>query len=143
MNGTRSVDPVPEGTALTVVGGRRTIDPLVARFFAERGWSAHERGSGRFIVETGSLRRTVLLGAFAGSRFRLTALIELLEPLQPPRGADAPETVEVRYRWGAGAGRALGGSIGRARAARRHRETSLALERYLGAAGHSVHARPL
>ncbi|MDN5822527.1 MAG: hypothetical protein L0H74_03355 [Brachybacterium sp.] len=125
---------------LTVAGELRTVGGLVAQFFTEHGWTVHERGPGRLEVETGSLRRTVLLGAFAGSRFRLTALLELRAL---PSDGGGPETVEVRYRWGAGAGRALGGSVGRIRAARRHRETSIALGRHLGADGRTVHTRPL
>ena len=128
-----SADP-PGGTVLTVGGDVRTVSGLVTEFFAAHGWTVHERGPGRLEVETGSRRRTVLLGAFAGSRFHLSAPLELRE---------LPRAVEVRYRWGAGAGRALGGASGRARAARRHLETSAALERHLGADGRPVCSRPL
>ncbi|MGO1408134.1 MAG: hypothetical protein ACTHV2_07040 [Brachybacterium sp.] len=125
---------LPDGTVLTVDGDLRTVGGLVATFFTARGWSVHERGPGLLEVETGSRRRTVLLGSFAGSRFHLTAPIELRE---------LPSTVEVHYRWGAGAGRALGGAVGRARAARRHREASAALAEHLGADGRAVQSRPL
>lgn len=128
-----SVD-LPGGTVLTVSGDVRTVAGLVTQFFTAQGWTVHERGPGRFEVETGSLRRTLLLGAFAGSRFRLTAPLELRE---------LPGAVEVHYRWGTGAGRALGGASGRARAARRHLETSTALERHLGADGRAVRSRSL
>ncbi|ATG50979.1 hypothetical protein CFK38_05100 [Brachybacterium vulturis] len=114
----------PEGRNLTVAGDLPAVRALVAEFFTDRGWTVHERGPGRLEVETGSLRRTVLLGAFAGSRFHLTAALELRE---------VPGAVEVHHRWGSGAGRALGGAVGRARAARRHREVAAALERQLGA----------
>ncbi len=122
------------GTVLTVAGDLDTVTRAVAEFFTAHGWTVHERGPGRLEVGTGSLRRTLLLGAFAGSRFRLSALLELRE---------LPDAVEVRHRWGAGAGRALGGASGRARAARRHLETSAALERHLAADGRPVRSRPL
>src|SRR5699024_10978283 len=122
------------GTVLTVAGDLDTVTRAVAEFFTAHGWTVHERGPGRLEVGTGSLRRTLLLGAFAGSRFRLSALLELRE---------LSDAVEVRHRWGAGAGRALGGASGRARAARRHLETSAALERHLAADGRPVRSRPL
>lgn len=124
---------LPGGTVLTVDGDLRTVGRLVAKFFTDQGWTVHERGPGRLEIETGSLRRTLLLGALAGSRFRLTARIELRE---------LPGAVEVHYRWGAGAGRVLGGAVGRARATRRHRETSAALAQHLGADGRAVRSRP-
>ena len=127
-------DALPGGTVLTVSGDVRTVAARVTEFFTAHGWTVHERGPGRFEVETGSLRRTLLLGTFAGSRFRLSAPLELRE---------LSDAVEVHYRWGTGAGRALGGASGRARAARRHLETSAALERHLGADGRPVRSRPL
>lgn len=127
----------PGGTVLTVAGDLHTVRGLVAQFFTDRGWQVHERGPGELSVETGSLRRTVFLGAFAGRRFHLRSQIELREVRGGAQGA-----VEVHYLWGAGAGRALGGSVGRARASRRHLETALALEQQLRAGGRSVQARP-
>src|SRR5699024_10441348 len=82
-------------TVLTVGGDVRTVSGLVTEFFAAHGWTVHERGPGRLEVETGSRRRTVLLGAFAGSRFHLSAPLGLRE---------LPRAVDVRYRWGARAG---------------------------------------
>ncbi|WP_394216483.1 hypothetical protein [Brachybacterium vulturis] len=115
---------LPAGRVLIIAGDLPAVRGLIAEFFTDRGWTVHERGPGRLDVETGSLRRTVLLGAFAGSRFHLTASLTLRE---------VPGAVEVHHRWGPGAGRALGGAMGRARAAHRHREASAALERHLGA----------
>ena len=56
-----------------------------------------------------------------------------------PRSAD--RTAVIRYRWGADDGRTLGGTLGRARAARAHEETATALEEQLRARGHLVRAR--
>lgn len=122
------------GVVLTVRGDRRSVRAVVAQFFVGRGWSAHERGPERIEVERGSRRRSVLLGAFAGRRFHLSAPIELRE---------GPGTTEIRYLWGESAGRALGGTSGRARAARVHLETATALEQQFAADGRLVDARRL
>lgn len=120
------------GVVLTVAGGRQAVRALLEEFFTARGWRVHEHGPGRLEVETGSRRRTTFLGAFAGRHFHLSSPIELHE---------VPGAVEVRYLLGAGAGRALGGASGRARAARTHVETAAALEQHLGADGRAVQAR--
>ncbi|MFC7375335.1 MULTISPECIES: hypothetical protein [unclassified Brachybacterium] len=106
----------------------------VESFFREHGWSPRERGPGRVDYERGSRRRTILLGALAGRRFFLTAQIEIRE---------RDHTTDVRYRWGAGAGLALGGTVGRDRAARAHRETAAALEKHLEADGRLVSTREI
>ena len=125
---------LPGGTVLTVDGDLPAVGGLVMSFFTAQGWTVHQRGPDRLEVEIGSRRRTLLLGSFAGSRFHLTAPLELRQ---------LPGAVEVHYRWGAGAGRALGGAVGRARAARRHLETSAALAQHRGAAGRTVRTRAL
>lgn len=120
------------GVVLTVRADQRAARILLEEFFTGRGWSAHERGPGRIAYETGSRRRTVLLGAFAGSAFHLTASLELRE---------GPGVTEIRYLWGESAGRALGGLRGRARAARTHGEMAAALEKQLEADGSLVRVR--
>ena len=124
----------PAGTEITVAGDLRAVRALVAEFFTARGWRVHDRDRERFEVEIGSVRRSVLMGAFAGSRFRLSATISLREALGE---------VEVRYVWGAGAGVHLGGIVGRSRATRAHRATSAALVELLGADGRAVRSRQL
>ena len=129
------MSPAPAaGVVLSVGGALPAVRALVGRFFVERGWQVRERGPALLVAETGSRRRTVLLGALAGRRFHLTAPLELHE---------VPGGVEVRYRWGAGAGRALGGSLGRARATRSHERTAAALAEALGADGRGVQVRRL
>ncbi|MGO1227449.1 hypothetical protein ACT3SQ_03790 [Brachybacterium sp. AOP42-C2-15] len=122
----------PGGAALTVRGDVRSARTALDQFFLGRGWSAQERSPGRIDYERGSRRRSVLLGAFAGRKFHLTAPIELRE---------GPGVTEIRYVWGESAGRALGGASGRARASRVHLETLTALEQQLGADGRLVQVR--
>lgn len=105
-----------------VSSGPAETQELLDAFFHDRGWARRERGEGRVDYERGSRRRTILLGALAGEAFFLTAPMELRE---------RESTTEVRYRWGAGAGAALGGSLGRRRAARAHQQTADALEAHL------------
>ena len=124
----------PGGVALTVRGDLRSVRATLDRFFLSHGWSIHERGPGRFDIERGSRRRSVLLGAFAGRRFHLSAPIELRE---------GPGVTEIRVRWGESAGRALGGTSGRARAARVHLETATALEQQFATDGRLVETRRL
>lgn len=127
--------PAPSaGAEITVSGDPGGVRALVAGFFTARGWSVLERDRERLEVETGSVWRSVLLGAFAGSRFRLSATITLRQ---------VPGGIAVRCVWGAGAGAALGGSVGRSRATRAHRETVAALVEHLGADGRAVRSRPL
>lgn len=120
------------GVVLTVRAEPSAVQALLEEFFTGRGWSAREHGPGRLVFEIGSRRRTVFLGALAGSAFHLTAAIELRE---------SPGATEIRYLWGESAGRALGGLRGRARAARTHLETAAALEQQLEADGRLVRAR--
>lgn len=120
------------GVVLTVRAEPDAAEALLEEFFTERGWSVAERGPGRVSYEIGSRRRTVFLGALAGSAFHLTAPLELRE---------GPGVTEIRYLWGDSAGRALGGLRGRARAARTHGETAAALERKLEADGRLVRVR--
>ncbi len=111
---------------LVVRGDRDAAQAAVEEFFLGRGWRPRERGVGRTDYERGSRRRTILLGALAGQRFLLTAQIELRE---------RDGTTDVRYRWGVGAGLALGGTLGRRRADRVHEQTAMALEEHLEASG--------
>lgn len=120
------------GVVLTVRAEPEAAEALLEEFFTGRGWSVAERGPGRVSYEIGSRRRTVFLGALAGSAFHLTAPLELRE---------GPGVTEIRYLWGDSAGRALGGLRGRARAARTHGETAAALERKLEADGRLVRVR--
>lgn len=120
------------GVVLTVRAEPEAAEALLEEFFTGRGWSVAVRGPGRVSYEIGSRRRTVFLGALAGSAFHLTAPLELRE---------GPGVTEIRYLWGDSAGRALGGLRGRARAARTHGETAAALERKLEADGRLVRVR--
>lgn len=122
----------PGGVVLTVRADLPAVQAALEQFFTDRGWSPRERASGRIDYEIGSRRRTVFLGAFAGRKFHLTAPIELRE---------GPGVIEIGYLWGESAGRALGGSTGRARAARTHLETATALEQQLEADGRLVQVR--
>ena len=120
------------GVVLTVRAEPDAAEALLEEFFTGRGWSVAERGPGRVSYEIGSRRRTVFLGALAGSAFHLAAPLELRE---------GPGVTEIRYLWGDSAGRALGGLRGRARAARTYGETAGALERKLEADGRLVRVR--
>lgn len=115
-----------------VNGAPEETRELLDAFFCDRGWSRRERGGDRIDYERGSRRRTILLGALAGRAFFLTAQIEIRA-----RG----RTTEIRYRWGAEAGAALGGRLGRDRAARAHRQTADALTAHLEGLGHLVQVR--
>ncbi|WP_422115649.1 hypothetical protein [Brachybacterium sp. UNK5269] len=117
---------------LVVRGDREAARAAVEEFFVGHGWRPRERGVGRIDYERGRRRRTILLGALAGRRFFLTAQIELRE-------TDA--ATDVRYRWGLGAGLALGGALGRRRADQVHAETAAALERHLEASGLLIRSR--
>ena len=108
------------GVVLTVRAEPEAAEALLEEFFTGRGWSVAERGPGRVSYEIGSRRRTVFLGALAGSAFHLTAPLELRE---------GPGVTEIRYL------------RGRARAARTHGETAAALERKLEADGRLVRVR--
>ncbi|MGP5376866.1 hypothetical protein CIK73_13580 [Brachybacterium alimentarium] len=131
----------PGGVELVVAGDPAAARALVEEFFVGRGWRPRERGVGRVDFECGSRRRTILLGGLAGKAFHLTARIEIRDAGRDgvPRSAD--RTAVIRYRWGADDGRTLGGTLGRARAARAHAETATALEEQLRARGHLVRAR--
>lgn len=131
MNGSRT-----GGRVLTVRGEGRAVRRVISRFFTSRGWSEHRRGPDRIEYRTGHRGATILLGGLAGRRFHLTAPIEL------HRGRLEGRTViEIHYRWGDQVGRALGGAIGRARAARVHAETAAELERELATQGLLLHSR--
>ncbi|WP_114854278.1 hypothetical protein [Brachybacterium sp. YJGR34] len=112
----------PHAVVFTLRGEAATARLAVGEFFEDRGWRVRERGEGRVDFESGSRRRTILLGAPAGRRFLLTAQISLRE---------LGDRTEVRYRWGESAGQELGGRLGRTRARRAHRETAAALEQVL------------
>lgn len=127
------------GTVLTVRGDVRAVRARLGEFFAAHGWEVHEGGHGRVEIERGSRRRTVLLGAFAGRGFHLHAAVELCEA----GGAVGERVTEIHYLWGADAGRALGGTAGRACAARVHSDTAVALEQELEADGRLLRARRL
>jgi hypothetical protein len=117
---------------LVMRGDRDAARATVEEFFAGRGWRARERGPDRIDYEQGSRRRTILLGALAGQQFFLTAQIELRE---------TGGTTDVHYRWGVGAGLALGGTLGRRRADRVHEQTAAALEQHLEATGRLLRTR--
>ncbi|GAA1483538.1 hypothetical protein [Brachybacterium fresconis] len=160
----------PAGAELLVRGDTVWARELVEEFFVDRGWRVRDRGPGRVDYEWGSRRRTLLLGALAGRRFHVTARIALrpgrgsmLRGGAGPDGDagtddgtvtdddtvtddgtgtdDDTETTSVLYGGDAADGRALGGTLGRARAARVHRETRSALEQHLAAGGHLVRGR--
>ncbi|MGP9538410.1 hypothetical protein ACT3SP_10370 [Brachybacterium sp. AOP43-C2-M15] len=124
----------PGGAVLTMRGDLPVARNLLEEFFAARGWRGRVHGPDRVDYEIGSRRRTVLLGGLAGRGFHLTAPIELRE---------IGGVVEIRYRWGESAGRALGGIAGRSRAARVHAETAAALEQRLETDGRLLRARRL
>ncbi|MGP9681563.1 hypothetical protein [Brachybacterium sp. AOP3-A1-3] len=118
-------------TVLVVNCGPDAAREVLDAFFRDRGWGRRERGEGRIDYERGSRRRTILLGALAGKALFLTAQIEIRA---------GGRTTEIRYRWGAAAGAALGGSLGRARAERAHQQTVIALEAHLEHLGMLVRA---
>ncbi|GAA1490880.1 hypothetical protein [Brachybacterium sacelli] len=122
--------PVP--VELVVRGDRAGVQATLEEFFLGRGWRLRERGDDRLDVERGSRRRTVFLGALAGKAFYLTARIEIR--------AGEHATV-LRYRGDAGAGAALGGILGRHRAARAHQETAAALAGRFESEGRMVQVR--
>lgn len=121
------------GVRLIVRGDLEETRALLAEFFTAQGWRVHETTPARLDVETGSLRRTVLLGALAGSRFHLRARLEL---------AEVPGGTRIRHLWGATVGRALGGVAGWARASRRHAETAELLTALLRERGILLEAAP-
>lgn len=121
------------GMRLEVSGDPEAARALLAEFFTARGWRVRETGPHRLDIETGSLRRTLLLGALAGRRFHLRARLEL---------AAIHGGTRIRYRWGATVGRTLGGAVGWARAGRRHAETAEELVRHLRADGLLREATP-
>lgn len=121
-----------EQVVFVVRGDQAAVRTILEDFFVGRGWTARVRADGRLEYERGSRRRTILLGALAGRRFFLTAQIEIRE------GA---RTTDIRYRWGADVGAALGGTLGRVRAAREHEQTAAALEKQLADAGRLVQVR--
>lgn len=136
-------------TVLVVNCGPDAAGEILDAFFRDRGWGRRERGEGRIDYERGSRRRTILLGALAGKDFFLTAQIEIRaggRTAEIPASGRTAEirasglTTEIRYRWGAAAGAALGGSLGRGRAERAHQQTVIALEAHLEHLGMLVRA---
>lgn len=121
------------GMRYAVRGDLTATGALLAEFFAGRGWRVEQDVPSRLEVETGSIGRTLLLGAFAGRRFHLRARLELTE---------TPGGTRIRYRWGASVGHALGGAVGSARAGRRHVETAEALAERLRADGILLEVAP-
>lgn len=111
---------------LSVRADPGTVRTLLEEFFTARGWRVAEQAGapdpGLLEVETGSLRRTVLLGALAGRGAHLRARLEL---------AEEPGGTRVVVRRSERAGRALGGLVGAARARRLHTETAEALTAHL------------
>lgn len=115
-----------------VRGGAEDAGTQVEEFFTSRGWARRVRADGTITYVRGSRRRTILLGALAGKRFFLTAVIEV-------RGRE--HAAEIHYRWSGGAGQALGGTIGRNRAHRVHEQTAAELETQLERTGRLLRAR--
>ena len=122
------------GRILVVGAGLDAPGELVEEFFVGRGWRARPRGPGRIDFESGSRRRTILLGALARDGFHVLA------PLAGRGGGGAPLSA---YGGGAPAGGARGARRGRARALRVHQETADALQRELQATGQLRHVRRL
>lgn len=131
----------PSGVELVVRGDSARARALLEEFFVGRGWRPRERGEGRVDYERGSRRRTLLLGGLAGSRFHLTARLEVPAGERAAGTTGDEGTTTIHYRWGADDGRTLGGTLGRARAIRIHTETAAALEEHLAAGGHLVRVR--
>jgi hypothetical protein len=121
------------GVRLLVRGDHERVRALLEEFFTGRGWRVTEHGPGRLDLETGSLARTLLLGALAGRRFHVRGRLELAEDAGGMR---------IRYRWGATVGRALGGARGAARAGRLHAETADVLTDHLRSEGIQREAAP-
>lgn len=121
------------GRALLVVRG--DVDEVRARIaalVAERGWRVTDATGEELLLERGSRGRTIVLGSLAGRAFYLSARMGT-------RAGEGGTLVE--HRWGAGAGLVLGGTLGRARAARAHAELSQALEAALREQGLLVRVR--
>lgn len=121
------------GRALLVVRG--DVDEVRARIaalVAERGWRVTDAPGEELLLERGSRGRTIVLGSLAGRAFYLSARIGT-------RAGEGGTLVE--HRWGAGAGLVLGGTLGRARAARAHAELSQELEAALREQGLLVRVR--
>lgn len=109
-----------EQLILTLRGDAATARALLEDVFTARGWTLAREDGPRIDYERGSRGRTILLGALAGGAFHLTAQLEVRE---------GDHATDVVYRWGPGAGLVLGGTLGRQRAERVHRETAGALQR--------------
>ncbi|APX32997.1 hypothetical protein BH708_10095 [Brachybacterium sp. P6-10-X1] len=136
----------PGGMELVVRGDSEVVGVLVETFFVGRGWRPRPRGEGRVDYECGSRRRTLLLGGLAGRRFFLTAQVALTgsgRRAGSEGDAEAEGRTVARYTWGAGEGRWLGGSLGRARALRVHAATARALEAELDRTGRLLAVRGL
>lgn len=116
----------PTSILLVLRGDAETARADVAEFFEGRGWVPRRREDGAVEYEFGSRGLTIVAGALAGKRFFLTGVVEFRE--------DAHGT-DVVYRWGPGAGHALGGTLGRRRAADAHAETAAALKKHLQHSG--------
>ena len=122
----------PASVVCVVRGGAQEARALVEEFFTSRGWTPRVQVDGTIAYEHGSRRRTILLGALAGKKFFLTAVTEV-------RKGD--EVAEIHYRWGPGAGLALGGSVGRKRAERAHAQLAVELEAQLERSGRLLQVR--
>ena len=122
----------PASVVCVVRGGAQEARALVEEFFTSRGWTPRAQVDGTIAYEHGSRRRTILLGALAGRRFFLTAVTEVRE---------GDHATEIHYRWGPGAGLALGGTIGRSRAERVHAQLAAELEAQLERSGHLLQVR--
>ena len=122
-----------EGMRLLVRGDLEATRALLREFFTSQGWRVRETSPVRLDVETGSLRRSVLLGAFAGSRLHLRARLELSE---------VPGGTRIRHLWNANLGLTLGGIYGRSRARERHAETAERLAERLRTEGLLLEAAP-
>ncbi|MBB5830315.1 hypothetical protein [Brachybacterium aquaticum] len=140
MSKRRAPDAPPAGRVLRVRGPLEAVQSETASFFVERGWRVAEDSPGHLVLERGSRRRTVLLGALAGSGFHLSAPLTFVAE-RDAQGAVAGQVTVIGYRWGRTAGRALGGTVGRSRAARAHARTAAALAARFAADGRLVDSR--